>query len=140
MPATPNTTPVFTQTANISWANIVSAATDLTGVAATSVFTASTNGSFVISLKVKSSTTTLTSAAATLRVFVANATGFGSSANSSLICEYVLSANTASSTASTINYEFPLNLQLPASYQIGVEIATMAGSTGWQVTCIGADY
>jgi hypothetical protein len=135
-----NTTPVFTLGANISWANITTAQTDLTGVAATSVFTAGANGSFAINLTVKSNTTTTTSSAATLRIFISNGSGFGTPANNTLIREFTLGPVTASSTSSTLNYEFPLNLQLPPGYQLGVEIATMAASTGWQVTCIGADY
>ncbi len=36
--------------------------------------------------------------------------------------------------------EFPLNLALPAGYKILVAVATVAASSGWDITAIGADY
>lgn len=135
-----NTNPIMTLTPNIGWANITSAQTDLTGVLGTLIYTAGSSGSMTNSLIVKSTTTNATSAAATLRIFLNNGSTVGTSTNNSLIREYTLGAVTASSTAATLNYQFPLNLQLPAGYKIYAEIATMAGSTGWQVTVDGGDY
>lgn len=137
---TANTTPIFTLTPKIQSASISSAQTALDGTTATLIYTAGSNGGMVNSMKVKSITTTQTSAAATLRIWVNNSSSSGSAANNYLIKEYTLGAVTASSTASTINYEFPLNIQLPASYTIYAAIATMAGSTTWQLTCDGGDY
>jgi hypothetical protein len=135
-----NTVPIFTNPSNISWANISTAQTDLTGVAATSVFTAGANGSYVLQLLVKSTTTTATDVGASFRVFIANSSGFGTASNSSLIMEYTLTSVTATNGGATLNFQFPVNIQLPAGYQIGVEIAVIDASTAWQVTCIGADY
>lgn len=135
-----NTTPIFTLTPNISKANITSAATALDGTTATLIWTAGSNGGFITTLTAKSTTTTATSAAATLRIWINNGSTSGTAANNFLIREYTLSAVTASNTASTINYEFPVNILLPATYTIYVAIATMAGSTGWDVVGIGANY
>ena len=138
MPA--NTIPIFTLTPVISKANITSAATALDGTTATLIWTAGSNGGFITSMTVKSTTTTATSAAATLRIWVNNGSTSGTAANNFLIKEYTIGAVTAGNTAATLNYEFPINLQLPATYTIYVAIATMAGSTGWDVTGIGANY
>lgn len=140
---TANTIPIFTLTPKVSFANLLAANanTALDGTGTTSVvYTAGSNGSFVNNLIVKASTTTATSAAGTLRIWVNNGSTSGTATNNTLIREYVLTAVTASSTVATLNFEFPLNLQLPASYTLIVTVATMAASTGWQFTCTGADY
>lgn len=138
-----NTTPIFTLTPNIGFANLVAAnantALDGTGTVST-CYTAGANGSFVTNLIVKSSTTTATSTAGTLRVWINNGSSTGTATNNTLVREYTLTSVTAGATGSTINFEFPLNFQLPASYTIIVTVATMAASTGWQFTCCGADY
>ena len=135
-----NTIPIFTRTYNISKANIASANTALDGTGATLIWTAGADGGFINSITVKSTTTTATSAAATLRIWVNNGSTPSSAANNFLIREYTLGAVTASSTAATLNYEFPINMGLPSGDKIYVAIATMAGSTAWDVTGIGADY
>lgn len=141
MPA--NTSPIFTLTPNIGFANLLAAsantALDGTGTVST-VFTAGSFGSMVNSIIVKSGTTTATSAAGTMRIWINNGSSNAVTTNNSLIREFILTANTASATAATLNYEFPLNIQLPAGYKINVTVATMAASTSWQFTCQGADY
>lgn len=138
-----NTAPVYTLTPNIGWANIVAAdantALNGTGTMST-VFTAGSNGSMVNCIKVKSSTTTATSAAGILRIFINNGSTNATDTNNTLVSEQLLTANTASATANTINYCFPLNIQLPAGYKIICTVSTMAASTGWQMTCEGGDY
>ncbi len=144
MPA--NTAPIFTLTPNVGFANLLAAnvVTTLDGTgsapAISQVYTAGANGSFVINLIVKSSTTTATSAAGTLRIWINNGSTTNTATNNTLIREYVVGAVTASSTVATLNYEFPLNLQLPAGYKICCTVATMAANTGWQFTCTGGDY
>lgn len=138
---TMNTSPVFTLTPNIGWSTITSANTALdgTGTVAT-CFTAGANGGLVNTLIVKSNTTTATSAAGTLRLFINNGSTNATATNNTLIREYTLTTVTASNTASTLNWEFPLNLQLPAGYKINAVIATVAGSSGFALTCEGGDY
>lgn len=141
MPA--NTTPIFTLTPNISFANLLAAnantALDGTGTVST-IYTAGSNGSYAISIIVKSSTITATSAAGTLRIWINNGSTTSSATNNTLFREYVLTANTASATTATLNYEFPINIQLPAGYKLTCTVATMAASTAWQFTVLGADY
>lgn len=141
MPA--NTIPIFTLTPNIAFANLLAAnantAMDGTGTVST-VFTAGSFGSMVNSIIVKPGTTTATSAAGTLRIWINNGGVTSTATNNTLVREYVLTANTASATSATLNYEFPLNIQLPAGYKIICTVATMAANTSWQFTCLGADY
>jgi hypothetical protein len=138
-----NTVPVFTKTPNIGFANLLAAdantALDGTGTVST-VFTAGADGGFVTSIFIKASTTTATSAAGTLRLWINNGSTSSTATNNTLIREHVLGAVTASATVATLNYEFPLNIQLPAGYKIICTVATMAASTGWQFTCVGANY
>ena len=136
-----NTAPIYVLTPKISWSTITAANTALdgSGTVAT-VFTGATNGSYVTSIIVKSYTTTATSAAATFRIFVNNGSTNATPANNTLIRDFVLTAVTASNTASTLNWEFPINFMLPASYVLNCTIATVAGSSGFALTAIGGDY
>lgn len=138
-----NNLAVFTKTPNIGWANLLAAnantAMDGTGTVST-VFTAGADGSMVNSIKVKSGTTTATSAVGILRIWINNGNTNATDTNNTLIAEYPLTTVTASATASTLNFEFPLNVQLPAGYKINVTVSTMAASTSWQFTCLGANY
>jgi hypothetical protein len=137
-----NTTPVFTLTPNISWATITAANTALdgTGSNVATCYTAGANGSWVNNVTIKSNTTTATSAAATFRIFINNGSTPGTATNNTLLREYTLTSVTAIDTGGTLNWEFPLNLQLPAGYKILCTIATVAGSSGFALTCTGADY
>lgn len=137
-----NTSPIFTNVPKIQWDFITAANTALdgTGTVAT-VFTAdATDGSYARSLYVKSNTTTATSAAATLRIFINNGSTNATAGNNTLIREYTLTTVTATATAATFNWEFPLNMQIPAGYKINCTIATVAGSSGFALTCMGGDY
>ncbi len=140
---TANTAPIYTLTPNIGFANLLATnantALDGTGTVST-VFTAGANGSYVASISVKAGTTTATSAAATMRVWINNGSTNGTATNNTLIREYTLGAVTAGSLGSTLNMEFPLNVMLPNGYKIITTVATMATSTSWQFTCMGGDY
>lgn len=140
MPA--NTNPIFTLTPNISKASVSAADTSVDGTGANvkTAFTAGSNGAVINSLVIKSNTTTATSAAGTLRIWINNGSTAGTAANNFLYREFVLTAQTASATTATANIEFPLNLALPAGYKILVAVATVAASSGWDITAIGADY
>lgn len=138
-----NTSPIFTLTPNIGFSTIVAAnantALDGTGTTST-LFTAGANGSFAQILYVKSNTTTATTNGATLRLFVNNGSSSGTAANNSFFREYTLTTVTASNSSATINFEFPLNLQLPADYVLLGTIAVMASSTGFAFTVVGGNY
>lgn len=136
-----NTAPVFTLTPKINWTIITAADTGLDGTGANvkSLFTAGSNGSYIQNIVIKSNTSNATSAT-TLRIYINNGSSVGTASNNTLIKEFSLSAATASNTNATLNWEFPLNLQLPASYVILVAAAVVGGSTGFAVTGIGSDY
>lgn len=141
MPA--NTNPIYTLTPNNDWGTVIAAnantALDGTGTV-TTVFTAGPNGSMVNCIKVKSITTTATSAAGVLRIWINNGSTTATATNNTLVQEQLLTANTASATANTINYCFPLNIQLEAGYTITCTVSTMAANTIWAITCEGGDY
>lgn len=138
-----NRAAIFTLTPKIQFANLLAVnantALDGTGTVST-VFTAGANGAMVNCIRVKSATTTATSAAGILRIWVNNGGATSTATNNTLVMEQLLTANTASATANTINYCFPLNIQLPANFVITCTVSTMAASSAWQFTCEGADY
>lgn len=139
---TANTAPIFTKTPINTWDTIAAANTALDGTGTVAIpFTADgTNGGYVQSIFVKSNTTTATSAATVFRIFVNNGSTNATPANNSLFREYTLTTVTATATAATLNFEFPLNIQLAAGYRILCTAGTLAGSTGYNVTCLGGNY
>jgi hypothetical protein len=136
-----NTSPIYVLTPIISWSTITAANTALdgTGTVAT-VYTGGSNGSYLLSLAVNSNTTTATSASATLRLFINNGSTNATAGNNTLFREYTLVTVTANATTSSFNWEFPLNFMLPNGYKLNVTIATVAGSSGFALTCFGGDY
>lgn len=136
-----NTAPVFTLTPHIAWTTITTAETSLDGTGANValIFTAGANGSFIQSITAKSNTTNAT-AATSFCVYLNNGSTHTSAANNTLIKEFTLGSVTASNAGSTLNFEFPMNIQIPAGYVVMVSIGTMNGSTGFATTVIGADY
>ncbi|MFA6080755.1 MAG: hypothetical protein WC753_04765 [Candidatus Gracilibacteria bacterium] len=136
-----NTAPIYVLTPKVQWDFITAANTALdgTGTVAT-VYTAGSNGAYVTNIIVKSNTTTATSAAGALRLFINNGSTNATPANNTLIREFVLTTVTASDTTATLNWEFPINFMLPAGYKIFATIATVAGSSGFALTAIGGDY
>jgi len=144
---TANTSPIFTLTPIITWASITAAdgSQDGTDADVKLLFTANaTNGSFIQRLifqPISTSGSTTTSAAAG-RIYINNGSTVGTAANNTLIKEITLAAtavNVAGTTAS-LNYEVPLNFQLPPSYRIYAGITAMAANTAWQGCAIGGDY
>jgi hypothetical protein len=63
----------------------------------------------------------------------------GATANNFLYGEFSLPSTSASSSASTIEIDYPLNFALPPAYSILVGLGT-AVSAGWSVTAIGGKY
>jgi hypothetical protein len=138
---TMNTAPVFTLNPRTAWTTITTADTSLDGTGANvaQIFTAGANGSFIQSITAKANTTNAT-AITSMCVFLNNGSTPSSAANNTLLKEFTLGAVTASNVASTINFEFPMNIQIPAGYVVMVSFGTMNASTGFAVTVIGADY
>lgn len=138
---TMNTAPVFTLTPHTAWTTITTADTSLDGTGANvaQIFTAGSNGSFIQSITVKANTTNAT-AVTSLCLYLNNGSTNATASNNTLIKEFTLGAVTGSNSAATLNFEFPMNIQIPASYVVMVSIGTMNASTGFAVTVIGADY
>lgn len=136
-----NTAPVFTLNPRTAWTTITTADTSLDGTGANValIFTAGANGSFIQSITAKANTTNAT-AATSFCVYLNNGSTNATAANNTLIKEFTLGSVTGSNANSTLNFEFPINIQIPASYVVMVSIGTMNASTGFAVTVIGADY
>jgi hypothetical protein len=138
MPA--NTSPIFTISPDIQWADAVTAANttkDLTSGTIYLAFTAGANGSFVQRIRFR---TLGTNAAATVaRVWINNGSTTSTAANNTLWDEISLPLTNVTETAAQANYELPLNFALPIGYRIYVTLGTGVAA-GWDVTVIGGDY
>jgi hypothetical protein len=143
MPA--NTSPIYTLSGDLSNnsttgmnALITAAAADYTGISANNalVHTAGANGSYVRRLRLKAGGTNV---AAVMRVYVNNGSTNATATNNSFIGEVSLPATTASTTAATIDVDYPLEFALPASFRIYVGLGA-AVAAGWVVTCISGEY
>lgn len=117
---------------------ITAAANDYTGAGANNslVFTAGTNGSFVQRLRFKAGGTNI---ATVVRIFINNGSANTTSTNNTFYGEISLPATTAIATASTGDFDYPLNFVLPAGWKIYVGLGT-AVSTGWVVTAVSGNY
>jgi hypothetical protein len=136
-----NTSPIYSAAGQISWTTVLTSANtsyDATAANAAVVFTAESSGSFVQRVRFKASGSATATAA---RVFINNGGASGSAANNVLFDEITLAATSATQTAATTVYELPINVALPADYQILVTIATaQAGGGGWYASTIGGSY
>ncbi len=142
-----NTSPIFTNIPEISWAKVSGAdsSTDGTDADVQLVATAeATDGSFItkLVLQPRSTSGSTTTSAAAARVYINNGSTVGTGTNNVLYKELSLAAiavNTAATTAA-LGYELPLNLQLKAGYRLYVGITAMAANTNWDVTAVYGDY
>jgi len=139
-----NTQPVFSKAGAIglhSSALGTSVVSDYDGTGANNqiIFTAdATNGGFVQRLRFKAKGTNAVSVA---RIYINNGSTNGTASNNSFYGELSLPATTASTTAATVDIDYPLNFALPAGYRIVVGISAAAGlSTGWICTTIAGAY
>lgn len=103
------------------------------------VFTAdATNGGFVQRLRFKALGTNAVSVA---RIYINNGSVNTSAGNNTFYGEISLPSTTASTTAATVDVDYPLNIALPAGYRIVVGIsAASALASGWAVTTIAGAY
>jgi len=135
-----NTSPIFPLIPRVSWNTtaITTAVTakDGTGTVS-SIFTAdSVDGSRVDYLKVRALGTNV---ATVMRVFINNGQVNSTPANNVLFMERTIPATTISETSELADNFIPLNISLPAGYQINVTIGTSVAA-GLMVTAIGGDY
>lgn len=137
---TQNVQPIFPRVPSIQWApaalTAANTAYDGTGVVAT-VFTADAiNGSRLDYLKVRAIGTNV---ATVLRVFINNGADPTVAANNALFMERTIPATTISATAETADICIPMDLSLPAGYEVNVTLGT-AIAAGVRVTAIGGAY
>ena len=139
-----NTTPIFSRVGAIGWSStvILSTVSDYTGAGANYIipFTAdATNGGFVQKIRFKSLGTNSTASVA--RIFVNNGSTNGTAANNIFYGEISLPAVTGSTTAATVDVDYPMNLALNPGYRILVGISCTPGlGTGWQAAVVAGAY
>jgi hypothetical protein len=143
MPA--NTAPIFSIAGSVSTDNttgmhqgITAAANDYTGAGASNslVFTAATDGSFIQRLRFKAKGTNV---ATVMRIFLNNGLANTTATNNTFYGEISLPATTASSTAATVDIDYPLNFALPGGFRIYCGLGT-AVAAGWVVVPIAGKY
>ena len=117
-------------------------AQDYTGTNANTavVFTAdATNGGYVQRLRFKALGANTTAAVA--RVFFNNGSSNATAANNTFYGEVSLPITSASTTAATVDVDYPINVALPPGYRVLVCIGSSSNlGTGWSVTTIAGSY
>ncbi len=141
-----NAAPIYSRVGDVSSngttgmnALITSSAADYTGAGANNVlvFTAdSTNGSFIQRLRFKAGGTNVP---AVMRIFINNGSANTSATNNSFYGEISLPATTASTSAATIDIDYPMNFALNPGFRIYVGLGA-AVAAGWIVVAIAGKY
>lgn len=143
MPA--NTAPIYTKTPDLSTNNgtgmgstITAAAADYTGASANYVLehTAGANGSYVRRLRFKAAGTNV---AAVMRIFLNNGSANTTATNNTFFGEISLPATTASTTAATIEIDYPMEIALPPGWRIYCGLGA-AVAAGWNVVAVASQY
>jgi hypothetical protein len=137
-----NTAPIFSNAGAISLGSAITAiVTDYTGTGANNVvaFTANaTNGGFVQRIRFKA---VGTNSAAVARIYINNGSSNTTAANNTFYGELSLPSTTASTTAGTVDIDYPMNFALPAGYRIVIGISSGTTLTaGWTPTVIAGSY
>lgn len=117
---------------------ITAAAADYTGISANNalVFTAGADGGYVSRLRFKAGGTNV---AAVMRIYINNGAVNTTATNNVFYGEMGLPATTASTTAATVDVDYPMNFALPAGWRIYVGLGA-AVAAGWVVTPIAGKY
>ena len=141
-----NFNPIFTVSPEVSddlttgfCAPILLAANDYTGQSANYalVHTAGTNGSYVKKLRVKALGTNI---AGVLRIFINNGLTNATQANNVFYGELSLPITTATTTAATVDLEYPMDIQLNPGFRIYVGLGAAAVTAGWICTAVAGQY
>lgn len=147
-----NANPIYSRQGAVGLANTASnnsigflvtgLAVDYNGVLANNVpvFTSdATNGSFVQRIRFKAQGSTGTAAVA--RIYINNGGSQSANVNNSLYGEVSLPTVTSSTTAATVDVDYPMNFALPPGYRILVGVSSSAVLTaGWVPTVIAGHY
>jgi hypothetical protein len=141
-----NADPIFSRVGSVSTNNgtgmgtvLTAAAADYTGAGADNilVWTADpTNGGFIQRLRLKALGTNVQSV---LRVFINNGSANTTASNNSFYGELTLLGTSGSSSAATIDLDYPMNFALDPGFRIYVGLGTAVAS-GWKVTPIAGKY
>lgn len=134
-----NTEPIFSRTPAIGISTAITGASTLyTGIHANDalIFTAdATNGAFVQKVRFKALGTNTATVA---RVYINDGTTT-SSTHYSLYGELSLAAMTTSATNAMPDYDYAMNIPLPAGYKLYCGLGT-AVAAGWVCTTIAGSY
>jgi hypothetical protein len=137
-----NASPIFSRIGaigGIGSTTLLTATGDYTGIGANNIliFTAdATNGGFVQRIRFKAIGTNI---ATVMRIYINNGSTNGTATNNVFYGEISLPATTGSSTAATVDVDYPLNIALPAGYKLYAGVATTVAS-GWVATVIAGAY
>ncbi len=137
-----NTQPIFSAQGFLKWGAAIAAAnTAVDGTGAVTTIATGNNagnaaGNFIQKLICRPLGTNV---ASVLRLFINNGGANATSTNNALLSEISLPATTLNQAAAMSGVELPLNLVLPASYNLNVTLGT-AVAAGWMVTAIGGQY
>lgn len=138
-----NASPIFSRQGAISLGSAITAVvTDYVGTGANNVvlnYTAdATNGGFVQRIRFKAAGTNAVSVA---RIYFNNGSTNATATNNTFYGEISLPATTGSTTAATVDVDYPINVALPPGYKIvvGISAATTLAS-GWVPTVIAGQY
>lgn len=134
---TANTNPIFTVAPVTGWGSLTAANTNYDGTGTVStLYTAGSNGGYVERIRFKALGTNVATLA---RIFINNGSTNTTAANNSLFKEIPLPASTSSNTSPLMEYDFEMNLAIPAGYKVNWTLAT-AVAAGIQATLNGGDY
>ena len=140
-----NTDPIYSRVGDVTangttsfGTNLTTAAADYTGVSTNNAlcYTAGTAGGFVQRLRFKALGTNVATVA---RIYLNNGSVNTSAANNILYGELSLPATTASTSAATVDIDYPMAIALNPSFCIYVGLGTTVAA-GWSVTTIAGQY
>ena len=137
-----NTQPIFSNQGFIKWGTAITAANTAPDGSGTVTTIATGNasgnaaGNFIQKIIARPLGTNVASVA---RLFANNGSANTTAANNALVAEVTLPAVTLSQVAAMTGVEIPLNLVLPASYNINAALGT-AVAAGWMFTAVGGQY
>ena len=137
-----NATPIYSRVGAISLGSAITAVvTDYTGIGVNNVvaFTAdATNGGFIQRIRFKAAGTNAVSVA---RIYLNNGAANTTATNNTFYGEISLPSTTASTTAATVDVDYPMGIALPPGYRIVIGIsATTTLASGWVPTVIAGAY
>lgn len=138
-----NIDPIYSRAPDVQWIGgmtVANTTRDMTSGTVYLVWTAdATNGGFIASVRVKNDGTGNVTATVA-RIWINNGQTTSTAANNILFGELNIPAITASDAAATPEWEYPMNIALPAGYRVYITLGTDPGSTNLMATGVGGKY